>query len=49
MSILVALGTTLGFAMIDHWVIRSSRTMASRSVICTTAGNAGGARSSDSA
>lgn len=24
MSILVALGTTLGFAMIDHWVIRSS-------------------------
>jgi diguanylate cyclase (GGDEF)-like protein len=24
LSILVALGTTLGFAMIDHWVIRSS-------------------------
>ena len=23
LSILVALGTTLGFAMIDHWVIRS--------------------------
>jgi diguanylate cyclase (GGDEF)-like protein len=24
LSILVALGTTLGFAMIDHWVVRSS-------------------------
>ena len=24
LSILVALGTTLGFAMIDHWVIHSS-------------------------
>src|SRR5262245_45803009 len=24
LSILVALGTTLGFAIIDHWVIRSS-------------------------